>query len=77
VAATSFGVLFWALASVRLGVNPLYGVLFPAGALVEAYIVGRSWLRGSWVEWKGRGYSLEMHDGGAPPPKVPRRGGVP
>ena len=35
-----------------------YGALYPLGALVGTYIVGRSWLRGRNVEWKGRRYTL-------------------
>jgi chlorobactene glucosyltransferase len=63
LAATSFGVLFWALASARLRVHPLYGFLFPLGALVESYIVFQSWMKGRRVQWKGRTYHLEMGSG--------------
>ena len=42
----------------RMGVPGAYGLLYPLGALVGAYIFARSWLRGRTVEWKGRTYTV-------------------
>jgi chlorobactene glucosyltransferase len=62
-AATSIGVLFWAAVALRFGINPLFGLLYPVGAAVEAYVFLKSWLRGRDVEWKGRTYRLESGQG--------------
>jgi len=56
--ATLSGVLIWSGASWRMGVFPLYGVFYPLGAAMTAFILLRSWVRGSRrIEWKGRRYS--------------------
>jgi len=47
---------FWCAIVRRVGVPPLYGLLYPLGAVIAAYIFTRSWLRGGRVEWKGRRY---------------------
>jgi len=60
-------VLFWSLVSFRMGVNPLYGVAYPVGAAVGAWIYLRAWLRGGNVEWKGRTYRVRgVRDEGEP-----------
>ncbi len=56
---TAFGLLFWAVTSVVFGVSPLNAFGYPLGAVVAAFIVSRSWLRGSTVEWKGRKYKVD------------------
>lgn len=63
---TGFGVLFWGLATGFMGGNPLYGVLFPLGSLLSAYIFLVSWVRGTRIRWKGREYemSTEARRGG-------------
>lgn len=52
------GVVLWADFSRRMGVAPAYGLLYPLGSAVAAYIFLRSWIRGRHVEWKGRRYEL-------------------
>ncbi len=50
-------VLIWAGGYRRFGVSPAMALLYPLGTLVVAFIVCRSWLRGSRkIEWKGRVY---------------------
>ena len=61
---TGTSVLFWAVISLIVGASPLYGVLYPLGAAVSAYIFVKSWTRGSAIEWKRRTYRLEI-DGDA------------
>ena len=48
--------LFWGAAKWWLGVPAWYGLLYPLGAVVGAYIFARSWFRGSRIVWKGREY---------------------
>jgi chlorobactene glucosyltransferase len=55
-AITAGSALFWAAATWRLHGPPWYGVFYPLGALVGAYIFTRSWAQGSRIEWKGRQY---------------------
>jgi hypothetical protein len=59
VAAVSVSVVFWCVATARMGAPFVYGLLYPLGASVGAWIVLRSWLRGRQVEWKGRQYHVE------------------
>ena len=40
-----------------------YGVLYPLGAMVGAWIVLRSWVGMRKVEWKGRTYRTELASG--------------
>ena len=47
---------FWVLMNLRMGVPPLYSLIYPLGGLVAALIVTRSALRGRRVRWKGRDY---------------------
>ena len=37
---------------------PLYGFLYPLGAIVGSYIFMPAWKRGRHVEWKGRSYTV-------------------
>ncbi len=53
---TGASVVFWAAAAWWLGTPPWYGLLYPMGAVVAAYIFVQSWARGSRIEWKGREY---------------------
>ncbi len=53
---TGASAVFWAAAKWWLGAPPWYGLLYPLGAVVAAYIFVRSWTRGSRIEWKGREY---------------------
>ncbi len=53
---TAGSAVFWGAATWRLHGPPLYGILYPLGAVVGAYIYVRSWVRGSRIEWKGREY---------------------
>ncbi|GMR12208.1 MAG: hydroxychlorobactene glucosyltransferase CruC [Gemmatimonadota bacterium] len=48
--------LFWCACVWRFGAPPWFGLLYPLGAAVEAYIFTRSLVRGRRVEWKGRTY---------------------
>lgn len=48
----------WMRFSRRMEVPGVYGLLYPLGAAVGAYILLRSWMRGRTVEWKGRRYRL-------------------
>jgi len=58
---------FWATVTARMGVNPLYGVAYPLGGAVGAWIYLRAWVRGGTVEWKGRTYRVRgANDGGEP-----------
>lgn len=49
-------VVLWMAVTWRMGASPLYGLLYPLGAVVGIYIFLRSWIRGRRVEWKGREY---------------------
>ncbi len=42
----------------QMSAPAVYGLLYPLGALVGAYIFLRSWVRGRTVEWKGRTYTV-------------------
>jgi chlorobactene glucosyltransferase len=48
----------WAWFSRRMGTSAWYGLLYPLGAAVGAWIFLRSWRRGRTVVWKGREYEL-------------------
>jgi len=50
--------IIWAFFTRWMGASAGYGVLYPLGALVGAYIFVRSWLGGRQVTWKGRRYVL-------------------
>ncbi len=53
---TGASAVFWAASTRQLQAPPWYGLLYPLGAVVGAYIFVRSWARGSRIEWKGREY---------------------
>jgi chlorobactene glucosyltransferase len=55
---TGLGVLFWSLASWVMKGNPLFGFLFPLGAMMSGFIIVKSWLRGGNIRWKGRAYRM-------------------
>lgn len=54
----AISVVLWMHFTRRMGAPARYGLLYPLGALVGAYIFVRSWSRGRRVEWKGRTYEL-------------------
>ena len=58
--ATALSALFWILFDAGFGINPLYGLSYPLGVLMTAWIFARSTLRGERrIEWRGRTYSTE------------------
>lgn len=57
--ATLISLLFWLYMYVRLQVKPSSAGLYPLGAVLAAWIVVRSALRGERVVWKGREYRVE------------------
>jgi chlorobactene glucosyltransferase len=57
---TGSSVIFWGLATAIMRGNPLYGFLYPVGALLSAYIFLRSWIRGNRIQWKGREYTMTL-----------------
>jgi chlorobactene glucosyltransferase len=55
---TVLSFLLWIGGYARMGAPARYALLYPLGALVTAWIVVRSWVRGSRrIEWKGRRYA--------------------
>lgn len=55
--ATGLATLFWSFLSFGMHVPMAYGLLYPLGAVMALFIVGRSTLRGGRrVEWRGRIY---------------------
>lgn len=57
-AATGMSAVLWMAGSVRMGAPVLYGLAYPLGAAVTAFMIVRSWVRGSRrIEWKGRRYA--------------------
>jgi len=57
-AATALSLAIWTSFVRRMGIPAAYGLLYPLGAAVGAFILARSWVRGRNVEWKGRRYVL-------------------
>ncbi len=55
-AATAGSVLFWALATWRIGGSPLYALGYPFGTAAVVHILLRSRRRGDTITWKGRVY---------------------
>jgi len=55
---TGFGILYWGSATGIMGGNPAYGLLFPMGSFVAAYIFLLSWIRGGRIHWRGRSYFM-------------------
>jgi hypothetical protein len=57
--AIGLSTLFWVMMSAGLGIPAPYGLLYPLGAALSAWIAGRSIWRGSRrIEWRGRRYTL-------------------
>jgi chlorobactene glucosyltransferase len=57
--ATLLAATFWGLVSWGMGIPARYGLAFPLGAAMAAYITLRSVARGTrGVEWKGRVYRV-------------------
>jgi chlorobactene glucosyltransferase len=56
--ACALSVVVWTAFTHKMHGPPLFGLLYPLGALVGSYIFVRSWVRGRDVEWKGRRYRL-------------------
>ena len=55
--ATGFSALFWVLVTAGMDIPFAYGLLYPVGAALAAWIALRSIVRGrTRVEWKGRVY---------------------
>jgi chlorobactene glucosyltransferase len=57
--AVAVSVVCWAAFTRRMGAPAWYGLLYPLGSGVGLFILFRSWLWGSHVEWKGRAYVLD------------------
>jgi len=56
--ATGLSALFWTLFDAGFGINPLYGLTYPLGVIMTAWIFARSARRGERrIEWRGRTYS--------------------
>jgi chlorobactene glucosyltransferase len=51
--------IFWTAVCARMGSPAWFGLIYPLGAAVGAWIILRSWLRGTRVEWKGREYRVQ------------------
>ncbi len=68
-AVTAGSALFWCALTWRAGAPPWYGLLYPLGAAIGAYIFARSWRRGTRVEWKGREYDVSQPS--VSPPSAP------
>ena len=62
-AVSALSVVLWAVFTRQMGAPAAYGLLYPLGAAVGAYIFMRSWVRGRRVEWKGRRYTLPHASG--------------
>ncbi|MGW8267362.1 MAG: glycosyltransferase [Longimicrobiales bacterium] len=57
-ANTGLAVLFWGFGAGVMGESPLYGILYPLGSILAAYIFLLSWARGGRIRWRGRRYSV-------------------
>ena len=51
--------IWWLVVYVTVGESPLYGLVYPLGALVLLYIFVTAVIRGRRVTWKGRTYLSE------------------
>jgi chlorobactene glucosyltransferase len=58
VMTSGLSAAIWMLFTRQMGAPAAYGLLFPVGAAVAAYIFQRSWRRGREIYWKGRRYTL-------------------
>lgn len=56
---TVVSALFWAWMTAVMKAPARYGLLYPLGAAVLAYIFLRSWIAGRRIRWKGRSYRLK------------------
>jgi len=65
---TGLSALIWVRASVLMKGNPIYGLLYPMGAILGGFIFLNSWWRGTRIEWKGRLYEMPQHSRTRPPP---------
>ena len=63
-AVSAVSALFWGAVSARMGVTPLWGLLYPVGSAIAGTIYARSALRGGRVEWKGRTYVVDPEGAG-------------
>jgi len=63
--AVLISIVLWASFTRQMHGPAVYGLTYPVGATVAMYIVLRAWIRGARVEWKGREYQLDAHDGSA------------
>jgi len=54
----ALSVVLWSWFGRRMGAAARYGLLYPLGAGVVAFIFTRAWMRGRNVEWKGRTYRV-------------------
>jgi hypothetical protein len=61
----AMSVLIWSMFVREMGIPAFYGLLYPVGSAVGAYIFLRSWVRGRHIEWKGRRYTLSPRPWGA------------
>jgi len=64
---TAVSVLIWTRASALMKGNPLYGLLYPLGAVLGAYIFLKSWFSGTRIQWKGRSYEMPQKVRTRPP----------
>ncbi|HQR17559.1 MAG TPA: glycosyltransferase family 2 protein [Gemmatimonadales bacterium] len=56
--ATALSALFWVMFDAGFRINPLYGLTYPLGVVMTAWIFARSTRRGERrIEWRGRTYS--------------------
>jgi chlorobactene glucosyltransferase len=53
---TAMSAILWSAVSWVMGAPIRYGLLYPLGAAVTAWILVRSWVRGDRIRWKGRLY---------------------
>jgi len=58
IVATSFSLIFWLLMLAWMRVPLPYAAGYPLGAIMTAWLVARSALKGSSVEWRGRRYEM-------------------
>lgn len=54
----TLSLLYWALLQLYLGNDASAAIFFPLGALVTAFVMLRSALRGNHIRWRGRDYRL-------------------
>ena len=64
---TGLSVFIWSSASIRMYSNPLFGLLYPLGALLGLYIFVKSWWKGTRIRWKDRDYLMPQKARTVPP----------